>query len=363
MIYLLVISVCFILAVVITPYVIKLAHFTNAVDQPNQRKVHSKVMPRMGGLAIYIAFLIGYMVFNVKGKALDSSEIAFIDAYFIASFVIIVTGMLDDMFELPAKPKALAQLVAALIMVSYGHFMIDKIYLPFIPVIDLGWLGGLVTIVWIVGVTNSINLIDGLDGLSSGISAISFGTMAFLAAYQGEIFVAMMCCLLLGSTLGFLVHNFHPAKVFMGDTGSLFLGFSVAVLSLLGYKNAAFVSFIVPIIVLSIPIFDTLWAIIRRTLNGQSPFAPDRGHVHHQLLDRNLGHVKSVLVLYGIALLFSLTAILYTVSSKFYGLIMLVIAIVVVELVFNTTGLFRIKSKKEKVKTEVKDEEIKSSHD
>ncbi|MGL4374517.1 MAG: glycosyltransferase family 4 protein, partial [Turicibacter sp.] len=244
MVYLLTISFCFLMAVLVTPYVIKLAHFTNAVDEPNQRKVHSRIMPRMGGLAIYIAFLLGYMVFNVKNKALDDNAIAFVDAYFIASFIIIVTGMLDDMFELPAKPKALAQLVAALIMVSYGNFMIDKIYLPFIPVIDLGWLGGIVTIIWIVGVTNSINLIDGLDGLSSGISAISFGTMAILAAFQGEIFVATMCCLLLGSTLGFLVHNFHPAKVFMGDTGSLFLGFSVAVFSLLGYKNAAFVSFI-----------------------------------------------------------------------------------------------------------------------
>ncbi len=348
MIYLLVISLCFIIACLITPYVMKLAYFTNAVDQPNKRKVHSRIMPRMGGLAIYIAFLLGYMIFKVKGYALDQDEIAFIDAYFIASFLIVATGMLDDMFELPAKPKALVQLVAALIMVLYGNFMIDKIYLPFLPVIDLGWLGGVVTVIWIVGITNSINLIDGLDGLSSGISAISFGTMAILAAYQGEAFVAMMSCLLLGSTLGFLVHNFHPAKIFMGDTGSLFLGFSVSVLSLLGYKNAAFVSFIIPIVMLSVPIFDTIWAIIRRILNGQSPFKPDRGHVHHQLLDRNLGHVKSVLVLYGIAALFSFTAILYTMSSKFYGLVILVIAILVVELVFNTTGLFRTKPKKAK---------------
>lgn len=362
MIYLLVISFCFIIAVLVTPYVMKLAYFTNAVDQPNQRKVHSRIMPRMGGLAIYVAFLLGYMIFRVKGYALDYDEIAFIDAYFIASFLIVVTGMLDDMFELPAKPKALVQLVAALIMVLYGNFMIDKIYLPFLPVIDLGWLGGIVTVIWIVGITNSINLIDGLDGLSSGISAISFGTMAILAAYQGELFVAVMSCLLLGSTLGFLVHNFHPAKIFMGDTGSLFLGFSVSVLSLLGYKNAAFVSFIVPIVMLSVPIFDTVWAIIRRTLNGQSPFKPDRGHVHHQLLDRNLGHVKSVLVLYGIAALFSITAIVYTMTSKFYGLIMLVVAMVVVELVFNTTGLFRSKSKvKDEIKTQSNKEEEETS--
>ena len=140
MIYLLVIMFCFIIAVLVTPYVMKLAYFTKAVDQPNQRKVHHRIMPRMGGLAIYVSFLLGYMIFRVKGYALNNAEIAFIDAYFIASFLIVVTGMLDDMFELPAKPKALVQLVAALIMVLYGNFMIDKIYLPFLPVIDLGWL-------------------------------------------------------------------------------------------------------------------------------------------------------------------------------------------------------------------------------
>ncbi len=342
MIYLFTISFCFILAVLVTPFVIKLAHFTNAVDKPNHRKVHQHVMPRLGGLAIYIAFLSGYLVFNLRATVTQEA-VSFLDAYFISSFIIVVTGILDDMFELPAKPKFLAQLIAALVMVLFGKLMITSIYLPFLPVIDLGWLASVITVLWIVGITNSINLIDGLDGLSAGISAISFATMAILAGFQGETFVALMCCLLLGSTLGFLVHNFHPAKIFMGDTGSLFLGFSVAVFSLLGYKNAAFVSFLVPIVVLSIPIFDTIWAIVRRTIKGQSPFKPDRGHVHHKLLDRNLGHVKSVLVLYAISLLFSLTAVLYTVSDKVYGLVMLVIAVLIVELVFNTTGLFREK--------------------
>ena len=345
MIYLIIISFCFFIAAFITPYIIKLAHFTKAVDNPNSRKVHHHVMPRLGGLAIYISFLSGYLIFNLREVVSSQEAVAFIDAYFIASFIIIVTGMLDDMFELPPKPKFMAQLVAALIMVFFGKLMISNIYLPFIPVIELGVLSSIITVIWIVGITNSINLIDGLDGLSAGISAISFATMAILAGFQGELFVALMCCVLLGSTLGFLTHNFYPAKIFMGDTGSLFLGFSVAVFSLLGYKNAAFVSFLVPIIVLSIPIFDTLWAIVRRTLNGQSPFKPDRGHIHHRLLDRNLGHVKSVLVLYAIALLFSLTAILYTVTSKFYGLVMLVVAIIIVELIFNTTGLFRNKDK------------------
>jgi len=348
MFYLLIIGFCFIIATLTSPYMIKLAHFTKAVDAPNKRKIHQRVMPRMGGLAIYISFILGYMVFNVKQLALVEGQTAFFDAFFISSVVIIITGMFDDMFDLPAKSKFIVQLVVALIMVIYGRFIINEIRLPFIPIIDLGWLSGVITIAWIIGVTNSINLIDGLDGLSSGCSAISFATMAILAIFQGDIFVAVMCCLLLGATLGFLVHNFYPAKIFMGDTGSLFLGFSISVLSLLGYKNAAFVSFIVPIVVLSIPIFDTVWAIFRRILNGQSPFKPDRRHVHHQLLDKNLGHVKSVLVLYAIAGLFSLTAIVYTIYSKFYGLVLVVCGVIVVELIFNITGIFREKQPKEK---------------
>lgn len=339
---------CFLIGWAITPWIIQFAHFTGAVDVPNERKVHAKAMPRLGGLAIWIAFLLGYMVFRAKNFAFDEAEFKFIDAYFISSFLILGTGILDDIFELPPRPKLMMQLVAALIMVIYGEFVIDKLDLPFIPPIELGWMGGVVTIVWIVGVTNAMNLMDGLDGLAAGLSSISFGTMVLLALAKGDLFVTVMCCLLLGSTLGFLVHNFHPAKIFMGDTGSLFLGFSVAVFSLLGYKNAAFVSFIVPVVLLSVPLFDTTWAIIRRLLNGQSPFKADRGHVHHCLLDRQLGHRKSVLALYSLASLFSVTAIVYSLFSKLSGLILMVVGMVIVELVFNTTGLFRLESKKSK---------------
>lgn len=340
---LLIVLFSFLVSLFATPWVIQFAHFTKAVDHPNDRKVHQRVMPRLGGLAIFIAFIVGYMVFKVKGFIETDLESSFLDAYFISSFLILGAGVFDDLFELPAKPKFVVQLIAAVIMVGYGDFVIDALYLPFLPTIELGWMGGLLTIVWIIGITNAMNLMDGLDGLAAGLSSISFGTMSVLALIQGDIFVGVMCALLLGSTLGFLVHNFYPAKIFMGDTGSLFLGFSVAVFSLLGYKNAAFVSFIVPMVLLSVPIFDTLWAIVRRLLNGQSPFQADRGHIHHRLLDQQLGHRKSVLVLYGISLIFSITAIIYTVFSKFYGMIVLVIAMVLVELIFNTTGFFRKK--------------------
>jgi len=342
--FLMAVGFCFLVSVFTTPYMIRLAHFTGAVDSPNKRKVHGKIMPRLGGLAIFIAFILGYMVFDVKSDAIAEGQTAFFDAFLISSVIIIISGMLDDMFDLPAKAKFLVQLAVSLVMVFYGNFLITDITLPFMPsTIYLSWFGGVFTILWIIGITNSINLIDGLDGLSSGISSITFSTMGILSIYQGDIFVALLCFLLLGSTLGFLVHNFHPAKIFMGDTGSLFLGFSISVLSLLGYKTAAFTTFVIPIIMLSIPIFDTVWAFIRRLLNGESPFKPDRGHVHHVLLDKKLGHVKSVLVLYAITALFSLTALVYTFYTNFAGHVMVVLCVVIVELIFNTTGVFRYK--------------------
>lgn len=337
---------CFFITALSTPHIIKLAHYLKAVDEPNERKVHHTVMPRLGGLAIFVSVIIGYMVFDIRNIAFDTEANSFLDAYLIASVLIVFTGVLDDIYELPAKPKFIVQLVAALIMVIYGDFLIQDIYLPFLPEINLGWLSGVVTVIWIIGVTNSINLIDGLDGLSSGISSIAFGTMAFIAVLKGEVFVSLMCAMLMGSSFGFLVYNFYPARIFMGDTGSLFLGFSIAVFSLLGYKNTAFVSFIVPLMLVSIPIFDTVWAIIRRLLKGQSPFKADKGHVHHQLLDKHCGHIGSVLILYSISLMFSIIAIIYSLISKNIGLILIVIGLVVVELVFNTTGVF-VKRKRE----------------
>ena len=181
MIYFLVVGFCFLVSFFTTPYMIRLAHFTGAVDKPNQRKVHAKLMPRLGGLAIFIAFILGYMVFDVKHTSLLEDQTAFFDAYMISAVLIVITGMLDDMFELPAKAKFLIQLVAALIMVFYGNFLITNFNMPFIPVIELGWFGGVFTILWIIGITNSINLIDGLDGLSSGVSSITFLTMGVLS--------------------------------------------------------------------------------------------------------------------------------------------------------------------------------------
>lgn len=341
MIYLLAIGFCALVTIYTTPLVIKLAFKVKALDHQEERKVHSKTMPRLGGLAIYFAFLSGYFIFDIRSLLPKEQLVLFMDAYLLSSFLMVLLGVLDDIFQLSAVIKALVQMAAAILLVSLGGFVIDQIFLPLLPPIQLGAFGFLFTVFWIVGITNSINLIDGLDGLSSGITSISFLTIALIALWQGEVLIALLSCLLLGSTLGFLVHNFHPAKIFMGDTGSLFLGFSVAVLSMMGYKYIAFVSFIVPLLILTVPIFDTSWAILRRILKGQSPFKPDRGHLHHRLLDRQYGHVKTVLTLYAIAGAFALTALVYTIISKQLGVLCFLLVMIALELIFDITGFKR----------------------
>ncbi len=341
MIYWLAIGFCTLVTIVLTPFIIKLAFKIKALDYQDERKVHSKTMPRLGGLAIYLSFLLGYFLFDIRSLLPKEHLTSFMDAYLLSSFIMVVLGVLDDIFQLSAVFKALVQVAAAIILVSFGGFVIDQIFLPLLPPINLGALGFLFTVFWIVGITNSINLIDGLDGLSSGITSISFLTIALIALWQGETLIALLSFLLLGSTLGFLVHNFHPAKIFMGDTGSLFLGFSVAVLSMMGYKYIAFVSFIVPLLILTVPIFDTAWAILRRLIKGQSPFKPDRGHLHHRLLDRQYGHVKTVLTLYAIAGSFAATALIYTIFSKRLGVVCFLVVMTTLELIFDITGFKR----------------------
>ena len=338
MIYWLATGFCALVTIALTPFIIQLAFKIKALDYQDERKVHSKTMPRLGGLAIYLSFLLGYFLFDVRSLLPKEQLVSFMDAYLLSSSIMVCLGVLDDIFQLSAVFKALVQVAAAIILVSFGGFVIDQIFLPLLPPINLGALGFLFTVFWIVGVTNSINLIDGLDGLSSGITSISFLTIALIAIWQGETLIALLSFLLLGSTLGFLVHNFHPAKIFMGDTGSLFLGFSVAVLSMMGYKYIAFVSFIVPLLILTVPIFDTAWAILRRLIKGQSPFKPDRGHLHHRLLDRQYGHVKTVLTLYAIAGSFAVTALVYTIISKHLGVVCFLVVMMALELIFDITG-------------------------
>lgn len=324
--------VAMITSLVITPFVIKLAHKIGAVDKPNQRKVHMKIMPRLGGVAIFLGTIAGFFVGGLYSEK--------ITGIIVGACIIIFVGILDDKYELSAKYKLAGQLLAAAAVVGSG-LTIDHLTIPFLGHFDLSFWAYPVTVFWIVGITNAINLIDGLDGLSAGISSIVIATIAILAGVAGKPLILMLSLILLGSTLGFLFHNFHPAKIFMGDTGALFLGYSIAILSVLGlYKSVTLFSFIVPVIILGVPIFDTTYAIIRRIVNKKPISSPDKSHLHHRLLALGLSHRNTVLVIYAFGILFSLSAILFSTTTLIWGSIIIIFGLLLfTELIAEMIGL------------------------
>ncbi|AMX82290.1 UDP-phosphate N-acetylglucosaminyl 1-phosphate transferase [Geobacillus subterraneus] len=329
--YFLTLLLCFFASVTITPLVKKLAFIVGATDRPNQRKVHQKIMPRLGGLAIYIAFVIGVLVLDPD----NAVEIPIL----LGSVIIIITGMLDDLIELSPKLKLAGQLFAAFVVVVFGGIQVEYINLPFGSQLHFGVLSIPLTILWIVGITNAINLIDGLDGLAAGVSAIALVTVTWMAFLKGDLFVAGMSIILIGSILGFLVYNFHPAKIFMGDTGALFLGYMISVLSLLGFKNVTAISFIIPVIILGVPISDTFFAIIRRLLKRQPLSAPDKSHLHHCLLRLGYSHRQTVLIIYGVSALFGLIAVILSKAAAWVSLIILTIVVLALEVMAEKIGL------------------------
>jgi UDP-GlcNAc:undecaprenyl-phosphate GlcNAc-1-phosphate transferase len=236
--------------------------------------------------------------------------------------------------------KLIGQMIPAIILI-YAGIDIERISLPFFDTVELSmFLRIVITIIWITGITNAINLIDGLDGLASGVSTIALASIMVMAFLDGRLFVIYLCISLIGSNLGFLIHNFHPAKIYMGDTGSLFLGYSIAVISILGlFKKVTLLSFIIPVIVLALPIFDTLFAIIRRAKNGEKIMKPDKKHIHHQLLSAGLTHRQTVFVMYGISLIFGLLAIVFSRASIDVLLIISFILCVMISILAEIVGL------------------------
>ncbi|MBI0577711.1 undecaprenyl/decaprenyl-phosphate alpha-N-acetylglucosaminyl 1-phosphate transferase [Neobacillus cucumis] len=322
---------CFLCSILITPIVKKLAFKVGATDNPNQRKVHLKIMPRLGGLAIYVSFILGLLLMHP-----DSQYHA---AIVVGSLIILAAGILDDIYELSAKIKFLLQISAALIVVYWGGVHVDFINLPFGGNLYFGAMSVPITVIWIVGVTNAINLIDGLDGLAAGVSSIALITISAMAIVMGDPYVMTMGAILLASTLGFLIFNFHPAKIFMGDTGALFLGYMIAVLSLLGFKNVAFISFVVPVIILGVPISDTFFAIVRRLYNKNPLSAPDKSHLHHCLLKLGFTHRQTVLLIYAMSAMFGLAAVIFTMTTVWGSILMLIIILLAIELIVESIGL------------------------
>lgn len=308
------------LALALTPLVKKFAIKVGAMDMPNARKVHTRVMPRLGGLGIFLAFGIGFLLilpWLPEHLFSNDREINLVKALFAGGSIIVLTGALDDRFELSAKVKLLAQIIAAGVVVFGFDVTVSFVNIPFghgyLSMPD--WMAIPLTIIWIVGVTNAINLIDGLDGLAAGVSGIAITTILAMAFIMGNMTVVLISLLLLGSIVGFLFFNFHPAKIFMGDTGSLFLGFSLAMLSMLGFKQVAIVSFLTPLFIIGVPLSDTFFAIVRRWKNKKPIFAPDKGHLHHCLRELGLSHRKTVLVIYAIAAFFGVLAVIQSVAA------------------------------------------------
>ena len=312
----------FLFVTFLIPFIKKMATHVGALDIPNERKVHKQPMPRMGGLAIYFGFLLGYMLFGTHSLTMN--------AILIGSFIIIITGVVDDIKPLRASTKLIGQLAASLVIVFYGNMLIKDIS-AFGFYIDFKWVSYPITIFFILGCVNCMNLIDGLDGLAGGISAIYFLTIGIIAAIQGSVGLEfVLSFVMLGATLGFLVHNFHPASIFMGDSGSMFLGFIISIIALLGFKNVTVTSLIIPLLVLAIPILDTIFAIIRRLLKGQSISKPDKFHIHHQLLNRNFSQRATVLIIYFVDLLFAFASIVYVLKNAILGYIIYGILLILV---------------------------------
>ena len=312
----------------------KVAVHVNAMDKPRKeegnRHIHKKATPKLGGVGIFLAFLFGYMLFGEQSIKMNS--------VLIGSFIIILTSIVDDIQPIKATQKLIAQLVAACVIVFYGGILLDVIT-AFGYTFAFGILAYPITIFFIVACTNVINLIDGLDGLSGGICTIFYITIAIIGAFQGRFgsLVMILTLIMLGSTLGFLVHNFHPAKIFAGDAAT-FMGFIIGVITLLEFKGPALISFFVPVAILAIPILDTLFAIIRRLLKGKPPFQADRQHLHHQLLGMNFSHVTTVLIIYGIDILFAVATLVFVLKDQTIGqYLFVIIFILVVWFVFHTT--------------------------
>lgn len=319
----------FFTSILITPLVKKIALRINAIDRPDQRKVHQSSMPRLGGIAIYISFLVGLV--------LISSYFPFPLLLIVGSLIILITGILDDMIGLSPKLKILGQLIAASIIILFGDVQISLF-----TWVKTEWLQQYLSyglsLLWVLFITNSFNLIDGLDGLASGISSIILLVISIYSMNQGLYIVSIVCLLLLSSILGFLLHNFYPATIFLGDTGSLFIGYMISIITLLVFDTSSFSSLIIPLIIMAIPILDTVFAIVRRITNNNPLFSADRSHIHHQLLNLGISHRNTVIILYLLTASLGAIAILLTNTNTLVRYSFLFVLLILSELIAESIG-------------------------
>ena len=303
---LLAVAIAFAISFAAVPVVKTFATKVGAIDIPDgKRRVHDHPIPRMGGLAIFLGFLLSVVLFADITRQ--------VRGILIGAVLIVACGAIDDVVNLRAWIKLLVQVAAAVIAVAHGvviEFFSNPNIFSDNELLVLGWLSIPVTVLWIVGITNSVNLIDGLDGLAVGVSTIASVTMFVVALLVSEGHVALLLAALMGACLGFMPYNLNPAKIFMGDTGALLLGYVLSTVSVVGmFKTYALVTFVVPILALFLPLFDTTCSFFRRILRGQSPMHPDRGHLHHRLIDMGLSQKQAVAILYSVSAILGLCAV------------------------------------------------------
>ncbi len=334
------IFVSVIISLLITPVVKKIAIKLNVVDIPrDNRKIHSKPMPLLGGVAIYLPFIL--LTF-IKSSPLTNAEIGIA----LGATIIMIGGILDDKWELKPYQKLFFQLLAAVVLIIMGSSikMIANPFTDHVSYLDMGYWTVPITIVWVVGITNAMNLIDGLDGLSSGVSFISTITIFIIAVTKDRNSAMYLTAILMGSIAGFLPYNFNPASIFLGDTGAQLLGFLLAAISMEGaIKSATIFSVVVPILTMGLPIFDTVFAIIRRKVNGKPIMEADRGHLHHRLLDLGFTQKQAVLVMYTISALLSAMAIFSVQLTSFASYYLLLVVMILIGIICWRFGFFKHK--------------------
>lgn len=325
----------FVIAMVLVPICKRVGFRLHIYALENKRTVHHGKIVRVGGIAIYVAFMIAMAIFMKADTTLN--------AIVIGGSIVFFGGLIDDMFDVRPLVKVLFQLAGALVAILYGGIGLQVLSLPFGLTIDLGIFGIVFSVVWIIGISNAINLIDGLDGLCAGIVFIVSCVIGLLGFFMGRRDICILTLIVCGSTMGFLPYNFHPASIFMGDCGALWLGFLLACFALLGFKTASFITLVLPILILFVPISDTLLAIVRRKLRGQPVSQADREHLHHQLMYRmHFGHRNTVLAMYAMSAMFGVSAIV-SYFNELAGLCMVVVLVVLFDIFVEYTGMVNIK--------------------
>ena len=333
-------------SIALTPLVIRVARSGNVLDLPGLRKVHRRAIPRLGGVAISLSVASVAIPIALGAQVLGIDRLPGgerILALLCCAMAVFTVGLVDDVRQVPARTKMLCQVLAAVAACEWG-IRIESIDLGDWFSLELGWWSWPVTVLWIVGITNAVNLIDGLDGLAAGISAVACGVIAIFCMHSGQWGMAALMLAALGSLCGFLLFNFHPARIFLGDSGTYFLGFLLGGASVVSSAKAStIVGLALPALALGLPIFDTLFSMMRRWLNRRSVFAPDSSHIHHRLLKMGLRHRHVVLVLYGVTLMSASTALIMILASGTEALVVFIAELVLLVLVFKSVGVVALR--------------------